>query len=375
MTTNTPEAIWEKIQKGVFIIAEAGKNFIQTEEERPVAEYLENAKRLVDEAVKAGADAIKWQTHNVEDEQLDLDIVYPHFKGADRFSWVTRNTEATPFTEFWKPLKAYCDQKGIIFMSTPMGRGAAKVLNETGVSVWKVGSGDILDFVMLDYLRESGKPVMISSGMSTFEEVKKALNYLLEKNDRVALFHALSKYPGRLDEANLAVMEFYREKFPGVPVGFSENSISIESCLFATALGAKMIERHLTISRDLWGADHRICSIPEEFKELVDGIRRIEKEPAEREGWLGNPNLKIALGKKEKILQKDEELFRPLFRKALMAGCDIPAGTALTADMIYAMRPQQYAGGLPSEEYENMLGKKTMKGLKKYDPITRETIG
>ena len=374
MTQNTPEAIWEKIQKGVFIIAETGKNFIQSEDERPVSEYLANAKALVDAAVEAGANAIKWQTHNVLDEQLNINITSPHFKGADRYSWVTRNTKATPIEEFWKPLKAYCEEKGIIFISTPMSRGAAKILDQVGISVWKIGSGDILDFVMLDYLRRSGKPIMISSGMSTLPEVEKAVRYLQEKNERVALFHALSKYPGTLSEANLAVMELYREKFPNVPIGFSENSISIRSCLFAVALGAKMIERHISLSRDLWGADHKICSTPDEFKELVDNIRRIEKEPDERERWLKDPELNIALGKKEKKLQKDEEVFQPLFRKSLMAGCDIEAGETLTSEMIYAMRPQQYAGGLPSEEYPNVLGKKVLKKLKKYDPITTEVM-
>ena len=91
-------------QKGVFIIAEAGKNFIQTEEDRPVAEYLRNAKELVDSALWAGADAIKFQTHNVDDEQLDIEITAPHFKVADRYRWVKRNTDATPVKEFWQPL-------------------------------------------------------------------------------------------------------------------------------------------------------------------------------------------------------------------------------------------------------------------------------
>ena len=105
------DQIWDKIQKGTFIIAELGKNFIQTKEERPVAEYLENAKKLVNEAVAAGADAVKFQNHNVEDEQLNINITAPHFSGSDRYSWVTRNTKATPVNDFWKPLKEHCDKK------------------------------------------------------------------------------------------------------------------------------------------------------------------------------------------------------------------------------------------------------------------------
>ena len=200
---NVQEKIWEKIQKGVFIIAEAGKNFIQTEEDRPVEEYLKNAMQLVDEAAKAGADAIKFQTHNVDDEQLNINVVSPHFKGSDRYRWVTRNNKATPINEFWKPLKAHCEKKGIVFFSTPMSHGAAKILDEVGVDLWKIGSGDILDFVMLDYMRNSGKPIIISSGMSTLEEVEKAINFLRAKNPRVALLHCVSKYPCPPEELHL----------------------------------------------------------------------------------------------------------------------------------------------------------------------------
>src|SRR3989338_5902082 len=99
----------------VFIAADIGKNFIQTEAERPVSEYLENAKALVRAAKEAGADAVKFQTHNVTDEQLAVEVISPHFKGSDRLSWVTRNTKATPLEEFWNPLKAYCDEIGIVF--------------------------------------------------------------------------------------------------------------------------------------------------------------------------------------------------------------------------------------------------------------------
>lgn len=374
MTKNSSEAIWQKIQQGVFIIAEAGKNFIQTPDERPVAEYLENAKVLVDKAVFAGADAIKFQTHNVEDEQLNIPIDSPHFKGADRYKWLTRNTNATPVKEFWQPLKEYCDKKGIIFFSTPMSRGAAMKLALVGVPIWKIGSGDILDFAAMDYMRNTGLPIMMSSGMSILDEVEKGLNFLRAKNKRVALFHCLSKYPGLPEEANLATMQLFRERFPGVPIGFSENSVTIEPSLIAVAHGATIIEKHFTLSRDLWGADQKVSSTPEEFKKLVDGIRKIEASDEERKRWLNYPNIKVVLGKKEKILRDDEAIFRPIFRKSLMAGADIPAGTILKPEMIYAMRPQKYALGLPSERYEEIVGRQAVKDFKKYDPITETDV-
>ncbi|KKT27094.1 MAG: N-acetylneuraminate synthase [Parcubacteria group bacterium GW2011_GWA2_43_9b] len=368
MTKNTPEAIWEKIKKGIFVIVDAGKNFIRTEEEKSVVEYLANAKQLVDEAAKGGADAIKFQTHNVEDEQLNINIVSPHFKGSDRYRWVSRNNKATPLNEFWKPLKQYCDKKGIIFFSTAMSRGAAKILNEAGVNFWKIGSGDILDFVMLDYMRMSGKPIILSSGMSTLEEVEKAVKFLREKNKRVALLHCVSKYPCPPEELHLKTIEFFKECFD-MPIGFSDHSLGIDSALAAVTMGATVIEKHFSMSRDLWGADHKVSLTPAELSDLVQGIRDMRENPIRRQIVLKSEFVKKGMGSKTKILQADEAVFRPLFRKSLMAGCDIPAGTILTADMIYAMRPQKFAGGLPSEEYEKVLGAKATKDLKKYDPL------
>ena len=368
------DQIWSKLQKGVFIIAEAGKNFIQTEEDRPVEEYLKNAMRLVDEAAKAGADAIKFQTHNVEDEQLNINVVSPHFKGSDRYRWVSRNEKATPVDKFWKPLKAHCDKQGIVFFSTPMSRGAAIILDEqVGVSLWKIGSGDILDFVMLDYIRRSGKPIIISSGMSTLEEVEMTLKFLREKNDRVALLHCVSKYPCPPEELRLKTIDFYKEKFD-MPVGFSDHSIGIEPDLVAVAMGATILEKHFSMSRDLWGSDHKVSMTPEELRDLVSGVDGITKDIKEKSRVLESDFAKRGIGSGAKILQDGEAVFRPLFRKSLMAGQDIPSGAILRLEMIYAMRPQQYAGGLPSEYYEKILGKKTKVALKKYDPITDNSL-
>ncbi len=376
MPVFTPDEVWEKIQNGVFVIAEAGKNFIQTEAEQPVSEYLENAKDLARIAKSAGADAIKFQTHVVDDEILDIHVDSPHFPNwkKGRHAWIARNERATPVDQFWIPLKEYCESIGIIFFSTPMSRAAAEKLTAVPVPIWKIGSGDILDFVMMDYLRRTKLPVIMSSGMSTFGEVKKGLNFLREKNPRVALMHCLSKYPGELHEANLEVMDLYREEFPGVPVGFSENSVGYEPSVMAVALGARMVEKHFSVSRTVWGPDHKVSSTPDELKEFVSAVRKVQNDKEEWEKWLRHPDLKLALGNRGKILQPGEEVFRPLFRKALMAACDIPAGTALQPYMISAMRPQGLAGGLPSEEYSHLLGFVTTAPLKKHDPINWQAI-
>ncbi|MBA4320192.1 MAG: hypothetical protein C0412_17480 [Flavobacterium sp.] len=340
----------------VFIIAEIGKNFIQTKEDKSVEEYLKNAKELMRAAKEAGADAVKFQTHNVDDEQLDIDIVSPHFSGSGRYNWVKRNDAATPL-EFWQEVKKYCGELGIIFFSTPMSRGAAQKLNQVGVDLWKVGSGDILDFVMLDYLSETGKPVIISSGMSTLEEVDKAVEFLKRRNVDLALLHCVSKYPCPPEELNLKTLEFFKKCY-NIPVGFSDHSIGCDSATVAVNMGAHIIEKHLSLSRNFWGADHKISMMPEEFKIMVDRIRSGEKIE------LNN------YGEEIKILRNDEAVFRPIFRKSLVAGCNLSAGSILTKEKIYAMRPQKYAGSMHSEKYESVLGKRVKNYFKKYDPIT-----
>lgn len=364
---------WDKIEKGTFVIAEIGKGFIQSQDDRPVAEYLANAKALVKAAKDAGADAVKFQTHTVEDEQLNISVTSPHFKGADRYSWVTRNTNATPFDEFWVPLKKYCDELGILFFSTPMSRGAAQLLERLGVELWKVGSGDILDFVLLDYLASTKKPILISSGMSTLEELDLSINFLKAHGAQVALFHCVSKYPAPLEDLNLLSIGFLHERY-NIPTGFSDHSIGVDSALAAVALGATIIEKHFSFDRALWGSDHKVSMLPEELKEMVDGIKQFESHPDDAKMFLQKPQIAPMLGAAGKVLQEDEAVFRPYFRKSLMAGCDIAAGTTLTKDMIYAMRPQAYAGGLPSEKYEDVVGKSIKVSLKKYDPITSEVL-
>ena len=349
----------------VFFIAEIGKNFIQTEEDRPVEEYLENAKKLVDAAVESGADAVKFQTHEVEDEQLNIDIVSPHFKGSDRYSWVTRNTKATPFEEFWKPLKTYCDNKGIIFFSTAMSRKAAEKLDKVGVPFWKVGSGDVQDYVMLDFMIETRKPIIISTGMVGLEELDEVINHITSKESPLAVLYCISQYPAPPEYFNLGTIEYLIEKYPNVVIGFSDHSLGNELSLTAVKLGAKIIEKHFSFSRELWGADHKVSMTPEEFKKMVEGVRS---------GKYQQINEKPYYGIKEKELEGVNNKFRPYFNKALMAGKNIMAGDVLTKDMVYAMRPKMYAGGLSAEKFCDVLGRKVKKDIKKYEPITGDIL-
>jgi len=372
--SNTTKVIWNKILARTFVVAEIGKNFIQTQEERPVAEYLQNAKALVKAAHEAGADAVKFQTHNVEDEVLELDFDSPHFKGIQRYRWVKRNDETTPVDHFWQPLQAYCDEIGVVFFSTPMSRGAAVKLEALGVPHWKVASSDILDFPMLDFMSSTGKPIIMPTGMSTLEDVDRSLEFLKRRGARVILLHAISRYPYPDEDSNLRTILFFKKRYPDLPVGFSQNSPWIEPAIAAVALGACLVEQHFTFDRSSFGPDHKVSMTPDEFRTMVAGIRAIERDPAKQAEVARSPGMQRFMGSESKVLQEGETAFRPLFRKSLMAGVDIPAGTVITAEMLYAMRPQAYARGLPSEEYERVIEKVAKVDLKKYDPIRWEVL-
>lgn len=341
------------------IIAEIGKNFVISKEEEPLDTLLVRAKDLVNRAKGAGCDIAKFQVHNAEDEiHPETELISPHFD-HDRYSWVKRNTYPT---EFWWEIVKYCREVGIEFLATPMSRGAAELLNEDiGVDSWKIGSGDILDFVMLDYIRDTGKPVILSSGMSSLEELEKSYYYLREKTPDISILHCVSQYPCPLSALNLSTIPFLKDHFPEATIGFSDHSLGIEGSLVAVKLGAKIIEKHFSCDREAWGPDHKVSLLPEEMSELVGEIK------------YGMPLAwylpERALGVATKYLQHDEEKFRPVFRKCLCAARDIRKGEVLERDTFYAMRPK-LKDALPSEEYPRLVGTLATQDFKKYEPIT-----
>jgi len=261
----------KKIYVKVFLIAEAGKNFIDTQEEQSVQTYLENAKRLVLAAKAAGADAIKFQTHVFEDEQ--------NKRSKSRYDWIRRNEQATPYNEFWKPLKEYCDAMGIEFMTTPMSTLAAKKVNDL-VKRWKVGSADIVDMELLQYIKNTGKPVIISVGMSTAEQIQKAVEFLGSQIE--ILNYCVSIYPCPVYAVNLSMIQRLKEYQK--PVGWSDHTLSVEIPALAVKMGAIGIEKHLTLDRNAFGPDHKVSLLPDEFKRMVELVRLAEQETDEMPG-------------------------------------------------------------------------------------------
>lgn len=328
----------------VEIIAEIGKNFVVTEEPENETMLFIRAKNLIIAAYNVGVRVMKFQVHNIDDEihPLAVAVVSPHFD-QKRYDWVKRNTYSA---EFWWKIKEFCRELGVEFLATPMSRGAAEILDhEVGVDRWKIGSGDILDFVMLDYIRDSGKPVILSSGMSTLGELVQAYQFLKEKTNDVSILHCVSAYPCELYDLNLNTILFLKEKF-GCKIGFSDHSLGIQGSLMAVKLGAEIIEKHFTLDRTAFGPDHKVSLLPEEMDKLIGRI-------------LNNDLLEVsheALGKYDKVLNYEEQKFRQVFRKGLYASRDMKEGEILDIHDIISLRPV-LEGSLASENYPQFVGK------------------
>jgi sialic acid synthase SpsE len=247
-------------------IADIGKNFIDsTDNNQTVEDCLLKAKRLVFLAKESGATIAKFQTHVLEDE----------FEKRDyrKVFWIEKNEKLTPI-EFWNEIKLYCDYLGIEFMTTPMSKMAAEKIDEL-VKRWKVSSADIVDFDLLEYLKSTGKPIILSTGMSTEDEIERVVNFL--GNQIEFINYCISIYPCPVYKIDLQQIPYLRCKYQ-LPVGLSDHSLSIEAPVLAVKMGAIAIEKHFTLDRNAFGPDHKVSLLPDEFKKMVDLCRLAEKD-------------------------------------------------------------------------------------------------
>jgi len=345
----------------IEIVFEIGKNFVTTKKEQPTEVLLKEVRKLIDSAKDCGAKIVKFQVHSVEDEiHPNINITSPHFD-QDRYTWVKRNSYNA---EFWWAVKAYCQAVGVEFLATPMSRGAAELLNEeVGVERWKIGSGDILDFPMLDYIRDTGRPIILSSGMSTLEELRMSYEYLKEKTDDITILHCVSQYPCPRERLNLNTIPFLKKEFPEARIGFSDHSNDPISAPIAVALGAEIVEKHFTLDKNAWGPDHITSIDSEQMKWMVDKINRTS------ENKFKPYKFEVILGKEGKFINGVEETFRPIFRKGLYAAYDIKKNQMFESEMLMSLRPQD-VNAEPSWKYPEFLGTFADRDFKKYEAIT-----
>ena len=326
-----------------FIIAEAGVNHNGS---------LRLAKRLVDAAKAAGADAVKFQSFRSESLVTRSARTADYQRAATRASSQFAMLKKLELDEkAHAALFAYCRRKGILFMSSPFDAESADLLSRLGVDRFKLGSGEITNRRLIEHVARKKRPLILSTGMSTLDDVRRALGWIRAAGRAsVTLLHCVTQYPLPVDEVNLRAMDTLREAF-GLPVGYSDHTEGIAVPLAAAARGAVVIEKHLTLDRGLPGPDQRASLEPAEFKAMVRGIRDIE----------------ACLGDGVKRVAACEAKNRLVARRSLVAARDLPSGHVLREGDLLAKRP---GTGIPPADEPKMLGRKLRRGVK-HDELLR----
>ena len=317
----------------VFIIAEAGVNHNGD---------LDMAKRLIDVAVAAGADAVKFQSFKAE---VLVTVTAPKANyqtqttpAAESQLEMLRKLELSK--EDHEELAAYCKSKGILFLSTPFDEASADLLDTLSVPLFKISSGDLTNTPLLTHVAKKQKPVILSTGMANLAEVREAVETLNAAGcDKIILLHCVSDYPADPADMNLRAIQTLRETF-GVPAGFSDHTQGLEVALAAAALGASVIEKHFTLDRALPGPDHRASLEPAELNTFISGIRTVES----------------SLGNGEKVPTAREIETAKVARRSIVAAQTIPSGKIVERHMLAVKRP---GTGLPPAQLDLIVGRKT----------------
>lgn len=344
-----------------FIIAEAGVNHNGD---------MKLAKKLVDEAVMAGVDAVKFQTFKAE-KLVTPDAEQAKYQtaniGKKESQYEMLKRMELSYDDF-RELKRYCDKKGIVFLSTPHScKEDVDLIAELCPAI-KVGSGDLTNLPILKYMAEKKLPILLSTGMSTLEEVGEAVNTILPINKQLILLHATTNYPTPASEVNLKAMLAMAKEF-GLPVGYSDHTMGIGVSLAAIAMGACVIEKHFTLDRTMEGPDHKASLEPKELRQLVSEVRKIEQRLEKGEtsdkivkelGLIG------ALGDGVKRPMPSELETIKVARKSIFAASDIRKGTEITESMIAIKRP---GTGLAPKHYWSIIGKTAKRNVLKGELI------
>ena len=329
----------------VFIIAEAGVNHDG---------LIDNAYRLIDAAVEAGADAIKFQTFKAES------LVS---KNADKANYQKQNTnESESQFEMIKKLELnvdahkklinYCNDKNILFMSSPFDHDSIDLLDELGLKIFKIPSGEITNLPYLRHIGLLAKQVILSTGMSTLQEVGDALTILIDtgtKKEDITVLHANTMYPTPMEDVNLNAILTIQKEFD-VDVGYSDHTLGIEVDIAAAAMGVSVIEKHLTLDNNMDGPDHKASLEPKDFIAMVSAIRNIEK----------------ALGNYEKKPSPSESINMDVVRKSIVANQVIKKGDVLSDNNITTKRP---GTGISPMEWDKVIGTLAAKNYKIDDLI------
>jgi len=312
-------------QYNPYFIAEAGLNHNGD---------IKIAKQMIDNAIESGADAIKFQTYKSEEFLTESSEYFDFFKNVE-----------LSYDEF-KELNDYAKEKNFTFFSAPFDIPSADFLNQIDVPCFKIASSDLTNMPLIRHIAKMNKPMIISTGISTMNEVEEAVNWCLsEKNDQIALLHCVANYPALPEETNLDAIKSMMKKF-NFPIGFSDNGESELVDIAAVSLGACIVEKHYTLDKKFDGPDHSFSIEPKDLKNLTSQLSLIKK----------------IKGTGLKQPTDFELLNKPAIRKSITAKVDILKGEKLTENNMSIKRPE---GGIEPKSWDSLLSKCTNKLIKK----------
>lgn len=330
-----------------FIIAEAGVNHNGK---------IDLAKKMVDIAVKAGADAVKFQTFKTEgvvtkkadNAEYANKNIGKQLKQID----MMKNLELS-YNEFRK-IKKYCNEKNIIFLSAPHSFDAIDFLVGL-IPAYKFGSGDLTNIPAIEYAAKKGKPMILGTGMSKLKEIKDAINTIKKTNNKqIIALHCTTNYPCPLNEVNMNAMKTMQKELDCL-IGYSDHTLGITVPILARSLGAVVIEKHFTLDRELPGPDHKASLEPNELKRMVTEIRNVEK----------------ALGGFEKKPTLSEKKIMKNVRKSIVSNKDIKKGETIKRNMLEIKRPEK---GIKPRDIDKLVGKKAIIDIKRDENLTLEMV-
>ena len=309
-----------------FIIAEAGINHDGE---------FEKAIELIDLAINSGASAIKFQTHITDKEMIPTDMKPGNI--SEELLWDIIDRCVLDY-EQEKSLFDYAKEKGILFFSTPFSREGADRLNELGVELYKIGSGECNNLPLLNHVANFNKPMILSTGMNDISSIRTSVETILNHGVPLALLHCTSIYPAPPETMRLGAISHLKNEFPELEIGLSDHSLGISVALGSVAVGANIVEKHFTKSRSWPGPDNPFSIEPHELKNLVDWSKEI---------WMARGG--------EKNILDDEKPVIDFAYACVVAIRDIKKGEALSLDNIWVKRPGN--GEILAKDFENVLGK------------------
>ena len=307
------------------------------------------AHAFVDAIADAGADAVKFQTHIAEAESTPSEPFRVKFSRQDKTRYdYWKRMEFTE--EGWRGLAEHARQRGVLFLSSPFSTQAVDLLERIGMPLWKIASGETSNTTLLDRILDTGKPVLLSTGMSPLEEIDRAVARVRARHTDLGVFQCTTAYPCPPEKIGLNLIPFYRERY-GCWVGLSDHSATIYPGLAGAALGMDMLEVHVALSREMFGPDVIASITTQELRQLVDGIRFIERMRA-------HPLDKDASAQETAPLRK-------LFTRSLVANANLPAGTVIAREHVVIKKP---GTGLSPDRLEDIIGRRLAR------PVTADQV-